>query len=270
MKVESFSLLGQNEIHKYESGEFRAGEHKWRLILCTNEDKTGIDSKYISVGLAISDTASQKPANWEVNALFSIFLLNQITGHYHYSGRTQRFQAMKSEWEISKFISKEILMDPSNGFLVKGNCVFGAEVFIVERLAVSECLSMKNVSVPYKRDWKISNFSQLGHCWTSDKFVVEGINWEVSVYPKGDIHEKGCNQAASIFLRLIDSKRVKTCFSICIVGISIYWNTLKQNENLHGKYCWKRNNKKKNKTTESKKVFCPQVLYTLDSAHRTV
>ncbi|KAL8482858.1 hypothetical protein ACS0TY_025770 [Phlomoides rotata] len=107
-------------------------------------------------------------------------------------------------------------MDPSNGFLVKDNCVFGAEVFIVEKIGVSECLSVKNVTNSCKRDWKISNFSELGHCWTSDKFVVEGINWEVSVYPKGDIHEKGRNQAASIFLRLIDSKMVKTCFSMCI------------------------------------------------------
>ncbi|KAL8482872.1 hypothetical protein ACS0TY_025780 [Phlomoides rotata] len=140
---------------------------------------------------------------------------------------------MKSEWGISKFISKEILMDPSNGFLVKGNCVFGAEVFVVEKLAVSECLSVKNVTVPYKRDWKISNFSQLGHCWTSDKFVVEGLNWEVCVYPKGQSHEKGRNQAASIFLRLIDSKRVKTCFSMCIKD---------QINNKHKKYfvvsCW--------------------------------
>ncbi|KAL8482877.1 hypothetical protein ACS0TY_025785 [Phlomoides rotata] len=39
MKVESFSMLGKNGIHKYESGEFRAGEHKWRLILYPNEDK---------------------------------------------------------------------------------------------------------------------------------------------------------------------------------------------------------------------------------------
>ncbi|KAL8482862.1 hypothetical protein ACS0TY_025772 [Phlomoides rotata] len=216
MKVESFSLLGKNGIHKYESGEFTAGEHKWRLILYPNEDKTGIDSRYISVGLAISDTASQEPANWEVNALFSISLLNQITGNYHYSGRTQRFQAMKSEWGISKFISKEILMDQSNGFLVKGNCVFGAEVFIVERLAVSECLSVKNVTVPYKHDWKISDFSQLGRCWTSDKFVVVDLNWEVSVFPKGESHEKGRNEAASIFLTLIDPKRVKTCFSMCM------------------------------------------------------
>ncbi|KAL8482866.1 hypothetical protein ACS0TY_025776 [Phlomoides rotata] len=216
MKVESFSLLGKNGIHKYESGEFTAGEHKWRLILYPNEDKTGIDSRYISVGLAISDTASQEPANWEVNALFSISLLNQITGNYHYSGRTQRFQAMKSEWGISKFISKEILMDQSNGFLVKGNCVFGAEVFIVERLAVSECLSVKNVTVPYKHDWKISDFSQLGRCWTSDKFVVVDLNWEVSLYPKGENHEKGRCQAIGIFLGTVDSKRVNACFSICI------------------------------------------------------
>lgn len=89
---------------------------------------------------------------------------------------------MKTEWGISKFMSKEMLEDPSHGFLIDNNCVFGAEVFVVEKLAVSECLSLKSVIDPYKLDWKISNFSKLGHCWTSNKFVAEGLNW--FLFPK--------------------------------------------------------------------------------------
>lgn len=55
-----------------------------RLVLDHN------DSKYISVHLVISDTASLQPSNWEVYAVFSIFLLNQISCRYHYSsGRSQ-------------------------------------------------------------------------------------------------------------------------------------------------------------------------------------
>ncbi|KAL8479353.1 hypothetical protein ACS0TY_026280 [Phlomoides rotata] len=209
MKVESFSFLGKNGIHKYESGEFRAGEHKWRLIIHPNEDKTGIDSDYLSVFLAISDTTSL-PSSWEVNAVFSFFLFNQISCNYLYSlGRTRRFLPMKQDWGISKFMSKKILMDPSNGFLMDNNCVFGAEVFIVEKSAVFESLSpknvtvplaqmgefapssifsfpmKKNVTVPYQRVWEISNFSKLGDVWTSEEFVVGGYKWIVSVYPKG-------------------------------------------------------------------------------------
>ncbi|KAL8482869.1 hypothetical protein ACS0TY_025781 [Phlomoides rotata] len=216
MRVESFSLLGKNGIHKYESGEFTAGRYKWRLILYPNEKKTGIDSKYVSVYLAISDTASLQPANWMVGAVFSIFLLNQISGNYHYSSaRTRRFMAMKLEWGISNFISKKTLMAPSNGFLVDNNCVFGAEVFILKKSPVYECLSVKDVSaVPFKRDWKISNFSNLGDVWTSEQFVAGGHNWEVLLYPKGNGHQKGRYLAS--FLRLVDSKRVNARFSLSI------------------------------------------------------
>lgn len=96
------------------------------------------------------------------------------------TARTRRFIAVKLEWGISNFISKKVLMDPSNGFLLGNNCVFGAEVFVVEKCAVLECLSLKDVYDPFIRDWNISNFSKLGDCWTSEQFVEEGCKWFVS------------------------------------------------------------------------------------------
>ncbi|KAL8482880.1 hypothetical protein ACS0TY_025787 [Phlomoides rotata] len=174
VKFESFSSLGKNGIHKYETGEFSAGGYKWRLIIYPNEGKTGIDCNYLSMYLAFSDITSQ-PASLEVNAVVSFFLFNQISCNYLYSlGRTCRFLPMKQVWGISKFMSKKVLMDPSNGFLIDNNCVFGAEVFIVEKSAVFECLLPKNVTIPYKRFWEISNFFKLGDVWTPDQFVVGG------------------------------------------------------------------------------------------------
>ncbi|GFP85247.1 math domain and coiled-coil domain-containing protein at3g58220 [Phtheirospermum japonicum] len=69
IKIESFSLLEKHGIEKYKTREFESGEYKWRLIIYPN----GHD--YVSVYLAIIDT-SALPANWEVNASFSICLFN--------------------------------------------------------------------------------------------------------------------------------------------------------------------------------------------------
>ncbi|EYU25543.1 hypothetical protein MIMGU_mgv1a017675mg [Erythranthe guttata] len=150
IKIESFSLFDKYKINKYETSEF-------------------VDSDYISVNFAMTDTSSL-PTNWEVNVVFNIFLFNQISGHYLYSPVslnclqtriTRRFQTMKFEWGLLKFISKEILSDPSNGYLVNDTCVFGAEVFVIERQAAVECLSLDNVDTRYKHDLKISDFSKL-------------------------------------------------------------------------------------------------------------
>ncbi|EYU25587.1 hypothetical protein MIMGU_mgv1a020086mg, partial [Erythranthe guttata] len=151
IKIKSFSLFDKYKINKYETSEFVAGEYKWKLILNFN----GKDSDYISVNLPMTDTSS-RPTNWEVNVVLNIFLFNQISGHYLYSPDiyyflwekyriTRRFQTMKFEWGLSKFISKEILSDPSNGYLVNDTCVFGVEVFVIERQAAVECLSLDNV-----------------------------------------------------------------------------------------------------------------------------
>ncbi|KAL9139889.1 hypothetical protein ABFS82_O000100 [Erythranthe guttata] len=144
-----------------------------KLILNFN----GKDSDYISVNLAMTDTSSL-PTNWEVNVVFNIFLFNQISGHYLYSpGITRRFQTMKFEWGLSKFISKEIMSDPSNGYLFNDTCVFGAEVFVIERQAAVECLSLDNVDTRYKHDLKISDFSKLQETWNSAYFIAGGHKW---------------------------------------------------------------------------------------------
>ncbi|XP_012851649.1 PREDICTED: ubiquitin carboxyl-terminal hydrolase 12-like [Erythranthe guttata] len=149
VKIESFSLLGTCSIDEYETREFVAEDYKWRLIIYFN----GKNCEYVSVSLAMADTSSL-PANWEVNVVFNIFLYNQISGNYLSSpGRTRCFLETKSEWGISKFISKKILSDPSNGYLVNDNIVFGAEVFVVKKDAIIECVSLNNINIHYKHDF---------------------------------------------------------------------------------------------------------------------
>ncbi|GFQ02679.1 ubiquitin carboxyl-terminal hydrolase 12 [Phtheirospermum japonicum] len=224
VKIESFSLLPKCGINdKYETNEFSSGNYKWRLRIYPNGHGIGKDEKHVSVYLAISDTDSL-PANWEVNAIFSICIFNQASGKYLYTlGQTRRFFAMKTEWGFTKFISKKALSDLSNGYIVDDNCIFGAEVFVNECKAatVTECLSLKNVTVPYKRDWKISNFSKLEDVWHSEEFTAGDHKWKVNLYPNGNGDEIG--RSLSVFLVYVcpvnnkaPGERVKASFTICI------------------------------------------------------
>ncbi|KAL7145571.1 hypothetical protein ABFS83_07G093500 [Erythranthe nasuta] len=84
IKIESFSfsLVEKSGIEKFETKEFVAGDHKWRLIIYPNGDNIiGKDRDYVCVYLAMADTSSLS-ANSEVNVVFSIFLFNQISGNY--------------------------------------------------------------------------------------------------------------------------------------------------------------------------------------------
>ncbi|EYU23199.1 hypothetical protein MIMGU_mgv1a020637mg, partial [Erythranthe guttata] len=211
----TFSLLESRGIHKYETKEFVAGNHKWRLIIYPDgDDNVGNDKNHISLYLAMVENSSL-PANRVVNAVFSIFLFNQNSGNYLCSlGITRRFQTMKSEWGFSKFISKKVMSEPSNGYLVDDKCVFGAEVFVVNTNALTGCLSLKKTVTPYKRDWKIRNFSKLGDVWKSETFKAGGKKWNVLLHPKGCGGAKG--NGVAIFLYYIGSESVKACFTIRI------------------------------------------------------
>ncbi|GFP85248.1 ubiquitin carboxyl-terminal hydrolase 12 [Phtheirospermum japonicum] len=214
IKIESFSLLEKHGIEKYETRELESGEYKWRLIIYLN----GQD--YVSVYLAIADT-SALPANWEVNAVFSIRLFNHTSGNYRYALGTRRFHALKPEWCFQKFILKKDLIDPLNGYLINDKCVFGAEVFVNENKAVTECLSLKSVDTdPYKQEFKTANFSTIKDVWTSDEFTVGVHKWEIWVYPNGDGEVSG--RSLSIFLHRVvsnnsaSSERVRPFYTIRI------------------------------------------------------
>ncbi|KAL3641553.1 hypothetical protein CASFOL_012368 [Castilleja foliolosa] len=139
-------------------------------------------------------------------------------------GRARRFHVLKQEWGFKQFISKKDFTDPSNGFLVDDKCGFGAEVYIKEnKTSVVECLSLKSSTVdkePYKREFKITNFSTLKAKWVSEEFTVKGHKWKIEVYPNGNGEETG--QSLSIFLSHVvsnncaSSERVRLCYTIRI------------------------------------------------------
>ncbi|EYU25558.1 hypothetical protein MIMGU_mgv1a026154mg [Erythranthe guttata] len=163
----------------------------------------------------MADTASL-PTNGEVNALFSVFLFNQISTIFIIllAERTLCFQATKSEWGISKFISRKVLSDPSNGYIIDDNCVFGAEVFVVKREAVIERVVLTNVNTYYNHALEISGFSQLPQRWVSEEFDGGGQKWKILLYPKGNA--EGTGSHVSIYLYYLGTERVQTCFTVCM------------------------------------------------------
>ncbi|KAL3641558.1 hypothetical protein CASFOL_012373 [Castilleja foliolosa] len=226
VKIDSFSLLQKHGIQKLETMEFKSGEYKWRLVIYPNGHGTGNDhdkADYVSVSLTIMNTTAL-PSNWEVNATYSIFLFNHVSDKYCYSlGRARRFHALNQEWGFEKFISKKDLTDPLNGYIVDDMCVFGAEVFVNENKAVTECMFLKSIvdkDLPYKREFKISNFSTLKEEWSSEKLTFGGHEWMIYVYPNGN--GEGAGQCLSIYLHHVvsnncsSSERVRPCYTIRI------------------------------------------------------
>ncbi|KAH6817957.1 hypothetical protein C2S51_001560 [Perilla frutescens var. frutescens] len=209
MKIESFSLLSEYGIGEYESREFEGGDFKWKLMIYLDglESEEESDSDHVCVFVAAAGTSSL-PMNWEINAIFTIFLYNQISDNYLcFRGKPRRFHEMKPKWGFTKLISKEFLTDPRNGYVVEDTCVFGAEVFVTKTPRVIERLSLlKETSrTTYNPEWEISHCSKLeGRVWFSKDFTVEDYRWKVMLYPKGNAHTKG--GYVSISLQCVDSK----------------------------------------------------------------
>ncbi|XP_011091575.1 uncharacterized protein LOC105171972 [Sesamum indicum] len=223
LKIESVSLLLDGTDEKYESLEFQAGDHKWRLIIYPN----GISNKgrggYVSLYLAMASTSSL-PADWELNVVFNILLFDQIHDNYvSVRGSQRRFTALKHEWGFPKFITKASLKEPSNGYVMNDICVVGAEVFVTKSERTIECLSLLSGGSPYVQKWEIPEFSKLGLVWTSEEFIAGNHKWTINLYPKGNGGGKGKN--VSVYLSCIDAKasapsahdkKVKVNFSLSI------------------------------------------------------
>ncbi|CAA0833285.1 TRAF-like family protein [Striga hermonthica] len=78
IKIQSFSLPAKHGIKKFETTEFESGGHKWKLIIYPSGRER--EEGYVSVYLAIVDSGGL-PVGWEVNVVFTISLLNQISGN---------------------------------------------------------------------------------------------------------------------------------------------------------------------------------------------
>ncbi|KAH6768218.1 hypothetical protein C2S51_013554 [Perilla frutescens var. frutescens] len=215
-------ILSFSKLSKHESREFVAGNYKWRLTIYPNgrERERENEGDHISVYLCVAEEdIDDTVGTWEVNAKCSILLHNQISDNYFcYQGKTVRLDAMNSKWGVS--ISKRILRDPSNGYLVDDKFVFGAEVFVSEKTTPPPAAAAIDDQCLRLLDWKISDFSKLEGVWYSEVFRVGGLRWKLQLYPNGNNSGKG--KSVSIYLVCVECKsfapheKVKANFCIRI------------------------------------------------------
>ncbi|XP_074349161.1 uncharacterized protein LOC141688912 [Apium graveolens] len=184
-----------------------------RIVLLPDGHKEGYGD-HISIYLSVANKKSLADGK-EVHAIYRFFLFDQIRGKYLtvqvIIRNARRFDSVKYKWGFSKFISLQEFEDPTNGFLVDGTCILGAEVYVIwssghviQSPGVRECLSISNFeNVTYNYKWKVTGFSELvdDHCF-SDTFDVGSYKWRLCLYPKGDSDNRGCS--LSFFLDLMD------------------------------------------------------------------
>ncbi|XVE76883.1 hypothetical protein DITRI_Ditri13aG0016100 [Diplodiscus trichospermus] len=180
-KVESFSLLAKTGVEKYESDVFEAAGHKWRLALYPNGDNKSNGSGFISLFLAIDETENLYPT-WEVNVTFRLFVFDQILDKFLTieDGTVKRFNCLKSEWGFSQLVSEESFNNPSNGYLVRDCCIFGAEVFLMENLHCCKCECLSMIKKPEDNTiiFKMENFSKLDKtCYDSPVHSIGESKW---------------------------------------------------------------------------------------------
>ncbi|XP_038721858.1 MATH domain and coiled-coil domain-containing protein At3g58400 isoform X2 [Tripterygium wilfordii] len=255
VKIQSFSLLQKNSVEKYESGDFDAGGYKWKLILCPSGNKSKNIKEHVSLYLAIADTSSLC-LGWEVYAVFRLFLLDQSNDNYMVlqdaSVKERRFHGLKLQWGFDQFIHLKEFNDPSNGYLVDDECVFGAEVNVVKEKCSGrgECLSMMKEATSSKHVWRIDNFSKLDSEYYDSRIFSAGEQkWKMQLYPRGK--RIGMGTHLSLFLALGDSttfsrgSKVYAEFTIRILdqvqarhvsGKGNYWFSASSQESGWSKY----------------------------------
>ncbi|KAL8501616.1 hypothetical protein ACS0TY_020940 [Phlomoides rotata] len=219
IKIESFSSLGWNGVEKYyESREFVAGDHKWKLTIHPDvqDIRRPFTDSMVSVYLS-SSVETTLPVGWEVNAMFTFFLFNQIQDNYvSFRGKKMwRFHAMNPKWGFSKLMSNQSLTDPSNGYLLHNKLVFGAEVYVIKSPPVIEHVSFPRNAQCKVQVLVISHFSRLGHVWNSEEFTAGDHHWKVMLYPNGNGSAK-C-RGVSLYIEYVDCGRhEKVMARICM------------------------------------------------------
>ncbi|XP_054778267.1 uncharacterized protein LOC129286298 [Prosopis cineraria] len=191
MKIKSYSSLASRWTERYESGVFDAGGHKWRIVFYPrgkNKDNDG--AEHISLYLEIVET-KELPTGWEVLSHFKFFVHDQIKDKYlviqYAKDDLKRFYPAKTEWGFDEFLPMNTFKDMENGYLVDDCCLFGAEVFVVQRTGQYECITSLPPSVVNRKyTWKLNNLSKYGpQRRQSELFTVEGTEWMLEAYPRG-------------------------------------------------------------------------------------
>ncbi|XP_042947479.1 MATH domain and coiled-coil domain-containing protein At3g58410-like isoform X2 [Carya illinoinensis] len=140
LKIESLSkiiqMLPGEKKPKYDSEVFECGGYKWKLSLYPIGRKECDNAENISLYLAIEDTDSL-PLCWEVNAMFKLFVLDQIRGEYLAVQDSKWFSTSKRGYDHPKFLSLSMLKDPSRSLLANDLLVVEAHIEIISMVKIN-------------------------------------------------------------------------------------------------------------------------------------
>ncbi|KAG5548259.1 hypothetical protein RHGRI_013832 [Rhododendron griersonianum] len=201
-KIESFSILSEEKIEKYESDDFEVGGYKWGLCFYPNGNKKRNGDGHISLYLVIRDT-DKLPQGWEVNVQFKFFVFDHIRDKYltiqDSDARTRHYHQMRTECGFSKLLSLDTFEESTNGYLLDDSCLLGVEVFVIRYAGKGECLSMIKEPDANTYTWTVDNFSAISmHSLYSKAFKIGGQNWKLCFYPKRNAEAKGESQSLSL------------------------------------------------------------------------
>ncbi|KAL6190829.1 hypothetical protein ACLB2K_037227 [Fragaria x ananassa] len=125
---------------------------------------------------------------------------------------------------FDKLMPLKEFTDATNGYLIGGTCVLGAEVFVCKERTkgIRECLSRINDLYIGKQVWKVEQFSKLTdeYCM-SEPFDAGDQKWRIKLFPKGFGEGKGTH--LSIYLAFADWRitppvtKIYTVFTLRIV-----------------------------------------------------
>ncbi|KAJ0106146.1 hypothetical protein Patl1_19738 [Pistacia atlantica] len=143
---------------------------------------------------------SSLPIGWEINVIFNFFVFDQPSRDKYVTiqdGRIRCFHSMSTEWGFSRFLDLETFRNPSNGYLIKDACAFGAEVFVVKNTFKGEFLSKMKDPTTHYHTWVVKNFTAL----TNKKCISESFRpykRYVVLFPIG--HNEGKGKNISVYL----------------------------------------------------------------------
>ncbi|GAB4838994.1 hypothetical protein Ancab_028524 [Ancistrocladus abbreviatus] len=202
LDVKSFlqirSVLACN-LKVLESTEFFVGGYRWVVQIYPNGNGNDNGEGYISIYLKLCDKLNYGSF---INVIFRALVYDQQRDKYLVIQdlREKRFDATNPIWGMSKALPQAVFNATCNGFLVKDQCTFGAEVFIIYATTPTTAeVSSIHSSSTLKYTWRIEKFSELPDDIYSPEFTIEDHTWKLNVNPRGYKLHKGKSLSLYLF-----------------------------------------------------------------------
>ncbi|GAU17575.1 hypothetical protein TSUD_341190 [Trifolium subterraneum] len=127
-KIENFSNL--KNVKKIKSGSFILGGYLWRIVLFPKGNKKKRANNRLSIYLEALETANESEG-WSRDTKFKLVVFNQLNTNMTIIRESKHdYNAKEVSWGCASFMSLTELRNPENGFIVKGVCIVGAQVFV--------------------------------------------------------------------------------------------------------------------------------------------